>query len=288
MTLFIQFLLSGIMLGSIYGLIAVGLVLIFKGTTVFNFAHGDFSAAGAYLLWALLVKVQLNLGASIVVMVIASGVLALAMERFILRPMLGQPILSVIMVTMGVGQIFAGLVTLIWPGPGRAFPEFIPSGSFKMGGVTLSLESMISFSICVLLLVAFYFLFQHTNIGLAMRGTAEDQQLAQSGGIQVTRIFAVCWFIGIMLACTGGMLIATLHQVDRPAIAGFILKAFAVVIFGGLESITGAVIAGVAVGVLEMLGAGYLDPLVGGGLAEVIPFVVLFKIIFQRRQCMAF
>ena len=186
------------------------------------------------------------------------------------------------MVTLGVGQIFAGLVTLFWPGPGRSFPHIIPSGTFHLGNIALSLESLISFIICVLVLVGFYFLFQHTTIGLAMRGTAEDHQLAQSGGIQVTRIFAVCWFIGIMLASIGGILIANLHQLDRPAIAGFILKVFAVVIFGGLESITGAVIAGVIVGVLEMLGAGYLDPLVGGGLAEVIPFVVLLLILLIK------
>ena len=282
MTLFLQFFLSGIMLGGIYGLIAVGLVLIVKGTQVFNFAHGDLAAAGAYLFWWLLVKVQINAGLSMVALIICSGALALLLERFILRPMIGKPILSAIMVTMGVGQVFAGLVTLFWPGPGRTFPDIIPSGTFHLGSVALSVESLISFIICVVVLVAFYFLFQHTDLGLAMRGTAEDHQLAQSGGIQVTRIFATCWFIGILLSAIGGILIANLHQLDRIAVSGFILKTFAVVIFGGIESITGAVIAGIIVGVLEMLGAGYLDPLVGGGLAEVIPFIVLLLILLFR------
>ena len=282
MTLFLQFLLSGIMLGGIYGLTAVGIVLIVKGTKVFNFAHGDLAALGAYLFWCLLVQAQLHVGVSVILMVVYAWVLALLLERFILRPMIGQPLLSTIMVTIGIGQIFAGIVTLLWPGPGRSFPKIIPSGTVHLGGIALSLESLISFAVCALVLIGFYVLFQHTNIGLAMRGTAEDHQLAQSGGIQVTRIFAVCWFIGIMLSAIGGILIANLHQLDRMAVASFVLKAFAVVIFGGLESITGAVIAGVLVGVMEMLGAGYLDPLVGGGLAEVIPFIVLLMILLIK------
>ena len=282
MTTFMQYFLSGIMLGGIYGLIAVGLVLIVKGTQVFNFAHGDLAAAGAYFFWWLLVKVQLNLGSAAVLLILASGLLALVLERFILRPMIGKPLLSAIMVTMGVGQVFAGLVILFWPGPGRTFPGILPSGTFHLGAVALSMESLVSFIICVAVLIAFYFLFQHTDVGLAMRGTAEDHQLAQSGGVRVTRIFAMCWFIGILLSGIGGILIANLHQLDRIAVAGFILKTFAVVIFGGIESITGAVIAGVIVGVLEMLGAGYLDPLVGGGLAEVMPFIVLLFILLIR------
>ncbi|MDY6878759.1 MAG: branched-chain amino acid ABC transporter permease [Thermodesulfobacteriota bacterium] len=282
MTLFLQFLFSGIMLGGIYGLIAVGIVLIVKGTKVFNFAHGDLAALGAYLFWGLLVQAQLNIGLSVVVMLIFAAILAVFLERFILRPMIGQPLLSTIMVTIGVGQIFAGIITLLWPGPGRTFPHIMPSGTFHVGPIALSLEALISFAICIVALICFYFLFQHTNIGLAMRGTAEDHQLAQSGGIQVTRIFAVCWFIGIMLASMGGILIGNLHQVDRPAVAHFVLKSFAVVIFGGLESIVGALIAGIFVGMLEILGAGYLDPLVGGGLGEIIPFVVLLTILLIK------
>lgn len=282
MKLFLQFLLSGIMLGGIYGLIAVGIVVIVKGTKVFNFAHGELAGLGAYLFWCFLVQAQLNVGLSIVLMVMTAAVLALCIERFVLRPLIGQPILSAIMVTIGIGQIIAGFVTLFWPGSGRSFPHIIPSGSFHIGSIVLSLEAFISFMICIVVLLAFYFLFQHTNMGLAMRGTAEDHQLAQSGGIQVTRIFAVCWFIGIMLSAVGGILIANLYQLDRTAISSFVLKAFAVVIFGGLESITGAVIAGVFVGILEMMGAGYLDPLVGGGLGEVIPFVILLLILLVK------
>jgi branched-chain amino acid transport system permease protein len=282
MTLFLQFLFTGIMLGGIYGLIAVGIVLIVKGTKVFNFAHGDLAALGAYLFWCFLVQAGLNTAVSIVLMVMIAAALALLLERFILRPLIGQPILSAIMVTIGIGQIFAGIVTLFWPGPGRSFPHIIPSGTFHVGPIPLSLEALMSFIVCVAVLIAFYFLFQHTNMGLAMRGTAEDHQLAQSGGIQVTRIFAVCWFIGILLASVGGILIANLHQLDRPAVAGFVLKSFAVVMFGGLESITGAVIGGVFVGILEILGAGYLDPLVGGGLGEVIPFAVLLIILLVK------
>jgi len=281
MILFLQFFLSGIMLGAIYGLVAVGIVLIVKGTKIFNFAHGDIAALTAYIFWWLLIQKELPLGISVAVMVIISGFLALIMERFIFRPLLGQPILSLIMTTIGAGQIFAGIVTLFWPGPGKTFRSIIPSGTIHLGPVVMSLEYVISFFICMLMLIGFYFLFQHTNIGLAMRGTAEDHQLAQSGGIQVTRVFAICWFIGIMLAAVGGILVANLIQLERVTVASFALKAFAVVIFGGLESLTGAVIAGMLIGVLEMLGAGYVDSLVDG-LSQIIPFIILLIVLLIK------
>jgi branched-chain amino acid transport system permease protein len=208
--------------------------------------------------------------------------LAMAIERLVLRPLIGQPILSLIMVTIGLGLIVSGVVTLFWPGPGRKYPPMIPSQAIRLGKVVLSIESAISFIICMVAFIVFFIFFQRTRIGLAMRGAAEDQQLAQSGGIKVTTIFLISWFIAIIMATIAGVLLGNLYGVDRVAVSAFGLKSFAVIILGGLESIGGAVIAGIILGVIEMVGAGYLDPFVGGGLADVIPFFVMLLILIIK------
>lgn len=282
MYLFLQLILSGVMMGGIYGLMAAGIVLICKSSRIFNFAHGDLSALGAFLMWSFLVQLNLPFPVAILAAVAAAFVLARTIERMVLRPMIGQPLLSIIMVTIGLGQVLAGFVTLLWPGPGRKYPSIIPSGVIRLGDVVFSVESAVSFIICMAVFVAFVIFFQRTKIGLAMRGTAEDHQLAQSGGIRVTTIFSISWFIAILMGTTGGVLLANLYGVDRVAVSGFALKSFAVIILGGLESISGAIIAGIILGVLEMLGAGYLDPLVGGGLAQVIPFIFMLLILIVK------
>jgi branched-chain amino acid transport system permease protein len=282
MNLFLQLMLSGIMQGGIYGLIAVGIVLIYKSTRIFNFAHGELAALGAFLIWCMLVQMNFSLPLAIVCAVAAALLLSSAIERLALRPMIGQPLFSIIMMTIGLGQVLAGIITLLWPGPGRKYPPIIPSGIIKFGGITISAESAFSFIISMAAFLAFAIFFQRTKTGLAMRGTAEDPQLAQSGGIRVTTIFSISWFIAIMMATIGGVLLANLYTVDRNAVSAFVLKSFAVIIMGGLESISGAIIAGIMLGVLEMLGAGYLDPFVGAGFSQIIPFIFMLLILIVR------
>jgi branched-chain amino acid transport system permease protein len=282
MTLFFQFILSGTVLGGIYALIAVGVVLIIKSSKIFNFAHGDLTALGAFLIWCCLVQLNLPPVVAILAFVAIALLLAMAIERLVLRPLIGQPIISLIMVTIALGLILSGVVTLVWPGPGRKYPSLIPPEAIRLGGVVLSMEHATSFFICMVAVIVFLVFFKYTKIGLAMRGTAEDHQLAQSGGIKVTSIFLTSWFIAIVMGTIGGVLLGNLYGVDRVAISGFAMKSFAVVILGGLESIGGAVIAGIVLGVIEMVAAGYLDPLVEGGLAEVTPFIVMLLILIVK------
>lgn len=283
MTLFVQFLISGIFLGAIYGLISVGIVLLVKSTGIFNFAHGTLAALGAFFFWTFLVKTGLPLILSLVLCLVACGILAFLIERLALRPLIGQPLLAAMMVTIGLGEIFSGLVTLVWPGPGRSFGAlFLPQGNIRMGSLVLSHENLSSFAVCLVALVIFAYFFKNSKLGMAMRGAAENQKLAQSGGIQVTTIFTVSWFIAIVMASIAGILVASLTSLDAEAIYFFGMKAFAVVIFGGLESIGGAVLAGLIIGVLEILSVGYLDPLVGGGLAGVTPFLLLMIVLLIK------
>ena len=281
MTFFLQFLLSGLMLGGIYGLIALGIVLIYKSSRVFNFAHPELVVLGAFVVWTFVAPLKLHFGLAIIAAIALCLLLAIVIERLILRPMTGQPLLAVIMATIGLSQVVAGVTTLAWPGPGRAYPPIIPSGAVHLGGIVLAQENLISFAVCIITFLTFLAFFRYTKMGLAMRGTAEDAQLAQSGGIKVTTVFTGAWFIGMVLAVIGGVLLGNIHTVD-PMIGGYGIAAFAAVFVGGLESIPGAIISGLIIGVLQMLGAGYIDAIMPVRSSELIPYVILLLILLAK------
>jgi branched-chain amino acid transport system permease protein len=190
--------------------------------------------------------------------------------------------MATIMATIALGDLFAGVVTLFWPGTGRTLPPVIPSHTIRLGRAVLSSESLVNFFICGICLLAFSLFFRKTKMGLAMRGTAEDHTLAQSEGIRVSWIFVVSWVVGILLAAVGGTLMSSLYGVNFVSLHGLGMKSLAVIILGGLESIPGAIIAGLIIGVGESIGAGYLDPFVGGGFSEVTPFLILLTVLILK------
>ena len=237
---------------------------------------------GAYTIWAFTVKFELPVYITVILTLVLTLLLAISIERVILRPLIGQPLLSVILVTLGMGQFFSGLVTFIWPGTGRVYPEFLPSEGIEFMDMFFAEDRLISCLICVAVFVSFMLFFKYTRTGLAMRATAEDPQLSQSRGIKVTRMFSQSWFIAILTATITGLLLANLFGVEKNAIEEFTIKAFVVVILGGMESIGGALIAGLILGVVESLISGYLDPFVGGGLSELVPFLVMLLVLVVK------
>jgi branched-chain amino acid transport system permease protein len=282
MEFFSQLLVSGILTGSVYALMALGIVVIYKASSVFNFAHGSIVAFSAYLLWSFVVQLHMNLLLAVVCTLIGLAILAWLIQRLILYPLTGQPILAAIVATLALGEVLAGFVTLLWPGPARTYPKFFPSGTFHLGATVISLESVINFLICALAFIAFMLFFQKSKLGLVMRGTAEDHQLARSEGVKINRIFVLAWFVAIIMAAIGGFLMAQMHGVNQEPLIALGMKSLAVVILGGMESVLGAVLAGITIGMLEALGAGYLDPIVGGGVEEVFPFVILLVVLLIK------
>jgi len=281
MNTFLEYLLSGLLSGAIYGIIAIGIVVIYKSSSIFNFAHGELTAIGCFFVWSLLVEFQIPFVFVILIAISMSFAMGFLIEKVILRPLIGQPILTSIMVTIGLSQFLAALILVIWPGTGRVFPHFLPTGEVNLFGIVIAVNDVFAFSVCVAILLLFTFLFKYTRIGVAMRATAEDHQLAQADGIEVTKIFALCWGIAIIMASIGGVLVGYSHGVSF-WLADVGIKAFPAVIFGGLESIAGAFLGGLAVGVLENLGGGYLDSYVGGGVKEIVPFgIMLLVLIFK-------
>jgi branched-chain amino acid transport system permease protein len=282
MEIFLQLVASGILTGTVYALMSLGIVVIYKASSVFNFAHGSIVAFTAYLVWALLVQLRLSPVLVVLLSVLVILAVAFLIQRFILRPLTGQPILAAIVATLALAEVINGVITLIWPGPARVYPKVIPSGIIQAGPVVFTWEAAINFAICALAFSGFMLFFQRTKLGLTMRGTAEDHQLARSEGVRVQRIFVLAWFIAILMAAIGGVLMAKMHGVNQEPLIALGMKSLSVVILGGMESMLGAVIGGLAIGVLEALGAGYLDPIVGGGIEEVFPFLILLLALLVK------
>jgi len=282
MILFSQLMMTGIMMGGVYGLMAVGIILIVKSTGVFNFAHGAIVVFGAFIFWSFLVQMGLPFWVCVILLFLWAIVLGFLVERLVLRPLIGQPLLAAVMATIALGEILNGVVVLLWPGPGRVYrPPFLPSGAFHIGEITFPYNQVACFAFCMVALIIFALFFRFTRTGLAMRGASEDHQLARSLGIKVERIFRLSWIIAVATAAVGGIIAASFMSVD-PGLDGLGLYAFPAVIFGGMESIVGGVVGGISVGVLQNLGGGYLDRFVGGGIKEIAPYIIMLLILIIK------
>lgn len=281
MAVFLQLLFSGIMTGGVYALVALGFVLVWKSTGIFNFAQGQILMVAAYIFWAVLVQLSLPLWLAFLVTFLVAACLGLIVERFALRPMIGQPLLAAMMVTLALIAVLEGLVTIIWGSRQEVLPDFFPREPLQLGPVMISQQLLVCFVIAISLFFAFVLFFQRSKLGLAMRATAEDHQVTRSLGIRVSISFALAWVIACIVAAVGGILLGSINGVNMN-LSFLGLKAFPVVILGGLDSIPGAIVAGLIVGMLEKLATGYIDPVVGGGFAEIFPFIVLLLVLLVK------
>ncbi len=277
MSTFVQLTVTGLSNGAILALAALGFVLIYKSSAVINFAQGQFLLIGAYVVWALTVDAGLHWSLAVLGAVLVAIALGLLVERLILRPLVGQPIISVIMVTIGLAQVLGALVLIIWGTTPRAFPDFIPSGSVDLLGAQVGESRLWAIGLVGIALLAFALFFTRSRHGIAMRAVADDQQAALAMGISVRRVFALAWALAGVSAVVGGMLLASLVGVSGE-ISGFGLLVFPVVILGGLDSVLGAVVGGAVIGLLTAYTGGY----VGGGLQTVIPYVALVLILLVK------
>lgn len=282
MDFFLQLVINGLVVGSIYALVAMGFVIIYKSTSVLNFAQGEFLLLGAYVSLMLLTRYHVPFYATVLLTLAFAVVLGLAIERLILRPMIGEPVVSVIMVTLGLSSILRAVVQGIWGTDTRPYPEIFPSAPVMLGPVPVSRAYAWSLGCVVVLLVLFSLFFKRSRFGIAMRATAFSQQVALSMGIPVRHMFALAWAIAAAVSAIGGILLGAVRTGVDQSLALIGLKVLPVVILGGLDSILGAIVGGLLIGVLENLAGGYLDPLLGGGVKEVAPFVILVAILMIK------
>lgn len=274
----LQFIVSGLLVGGLYGLLALGIVLIFKATGVFNFAAGHIMALGAFLAYLLIVQVRLPIWVGLVGAVLIAAIIGILVERFALRRLIGQPHMSALMATLALAYFLQGLMLAFWKGNIMMLPELLPTGSITEG-LVIDAGLLWPFIIAMVLFGVFAIFFAKTRVGLGMRATAEDHQLAQLKGISVKFVFALTWALAAALSTIAGILLGQRLGVSTSlAFTGF--KVIPVVLLGGLDSIPGAIVGGLIVGVVEYLTAGFVNP----WLTNISPFVVLLIVMVIRPE----
>jgi branched-chain amino acid transport system permease protein len=275
---FVQLIMTGTTVGLIYGLMAVGFVLIYKSSRIFNFAQGEMVMVGAFLSWTFLGLLKLPLPLGLPLAFVITGLGGFCLERFPFRPMIGQPILATIMITMAIAVFLRGFSILVWANRiGISFPRLIPEETLNIAHVPVSNVMVWNFFLVSILVILLGVFFTYTRTGLHMRAAAESHMLAQSMGIRVTRSIAQSWAIAAAVSTVGGFLLGYIRGIDF-GLAETGLIAIAAALVGGLESFKGAIAGGLIIGIAESLAGAYL----GHGLREVIPYVVMVAVLFYR------
>ncbi|NOX60467.1 MAG: branched-chain amino acid ABC transporter permease [Chloroflexi bacterium] len=275
---FLQLTVTGLTNGAIYALVAVGFVLIYKASDVINFAQGEFLLVGAYVAAFLIGDLGLVWPIGAVLTVIIAAAMGVVIERLVLRPLIGEPIISVIMVTIGLASLLRALVLGIWGTKPKVFPAFFPKNEVYIFNAVVTTEKLGAIAVAGVFLLIFTLFFRYTREGIAMRAVADDQQAALSMGISVKRIFAMAWSISAITAAIAGVVVANTLEVSGN-LSAIGLTVFPVVILGGLDSIPGALIGAAIIGLLEAYTGGYVGD---GSLSQVIPYIVLVFILMVR------
>lgn len=276
-----ELLVAGIAVGSIYALLASGFVLIFKCTRVFNLAYPSLVLLGIYIAYSLIVGAGVPPWLAVLCSMAAGFGLGFVIERLFLRPMIGEPLISILLLTIGLSEVLKGLAGIIWGVEERAFPGLFPTGQLVLGQhnipqlyLWLTLTSLATF----FLLALFY---KKAPLGVMMRAVATQQDWASLMGINAKRIFALSWGMAAALGALAGAFLATMVSVNL-YLEPFVLKAFPAAVLGGMDSILGALLGGLVIGLLESMVGGLLDPLLGGGAKEIVAFVILILVLLVK------
>ncbi|MBI5912739.1 MAG: branched-chain amino acid ABC transporter permease [Betaproteobacteria bacterium] len=281
MELFVQLLLTGIALGSGYALGGIGFVLIYKATGVFNFSHGQLTMAGAYFFYMFQVQLGLPPWWSVPAAVASMFAVGVLIERVCLRRMVGEPAITIIMLTIGLGALLRNLVGLVWgTQPQAPVPLFEP-GYLSILTVQIPRVYVWTLVAAAIFIAGFVVYFRKSAQGIAMRAVAFHQDHAALSGISIQRVFALSWGLAGVTAAISGIMMVQLVGLDLSMDARG-LSAFPAAILGGIDSIGGVIIGGLIIGAAESLAGGYLDPYLGGGAKEVVGYVVLLLILMLR------
>jgi len=279
---YLQLFINGLVVGSIYSLVALGFVIIYKATKVVNFAQGELVMVGAYICFSLTVQFNIPFVWAFILTLAFSVLLGLAIERMVLRPLIGEEHISVIMVTIGMSSVLKSLVQLFWGTQIRVYPQVLPTEPVVIAGLPVAPVYIAAFVLSGVLFVIFSIFFKYSRTGIAMRATAFDQQAAQSMGIGIKNIFAMSWCIACIVSAVGGVILGNINGINSQ-LGHLGLKVFPAVILGGLDSLLGAALGGLIIGVLENVCDGAARQLFGlGGFREVAAFVILVVILMIR------
>lgn len=278
MEIFFQLLIIGLSIGFLYALAALGFVMIFKSSSVLNFAHGELLAIGAFLFLVLSAWAKVPIIVAFAVTLAGSFILGFIVERLFLRPLIGEALIQVIMLTVGLAAMFKGLLLFIFGGDIHVYPKFLPESlNIDMGSFQIPSVYIATFITGILFLILFGLFFKYSSQGIYMRSVADNQPAALSLGVHVRRVFALSWAIAALVCAMSGIVLGILNGISVHDLSMIGLKVFPVVILGGLDSIAGAIVGGVIIGLLETFTGWY-----SSSLKEIIPYIVLVLILMIR------
>jgi branched-chain amino acid transport system permease protein len=272
---------NGVLIGLMYSLIALGFVLVYKATDAINFAQGEFVMIAGFGVVAALQFYGFPLWAAVLAGLALMIAFGFGLERTMLRPLIGRPVVAVVMATIGLAAVLRGVGPLVWGAETKPLPLPISDEPFALGPILVPPIQLLGAAVSLGFLAIFGWFFLKSRKGIAMRAVADNQQVAMAMGINVERYFALAWAMTGIVSALGGIIWGSLLGVDvHLALVG--LKVFPVVILGGLDSIPGAIVGGLIVGIVENVAAGYIDPYVGGGTKDFAPYVLMIVALMVR------
>jgi branched-chain amino acid transport system permease protein len=284
---FLQLLFSGLALGAVYALVALGFVVIYRASQVFNFAHGDLLTLGAFLMLAFL-ALGLPWILALPAAMLATGLVGAGIERSLLRPLIGRPVFVTIIVTIFVGFLLRLLILIVWGPDSRGMPlPWAPDGRVYIFGASVLHNAFATIAMGATALIAFALLLRWSKVGIAMRAASQDQEAALALGLPVGRILGITWLVAGAFAALAGVCLAMFPRSVDVNLALIALAAFPAVLVGGLESLLGAVIAGLLLGVLQVLAQGYINPALGDfghNFHTVFPYVIMILFLVVRPE----
>jgi len=279
MEFFFQILINGLSIGFLYALAALGFVMIFKSSSVLNFAHGELMAIGAFVFLVLSTWAKLPIWLAFIITLAGSFSLGFIIERFFLRPLIGEALIEVIMLTVGLAIMLKGLMLFIFGGDIHSYVKFLPETlTFHLGPIEVPGVYVATFIVGLIFLGLFGFFFKYSSQGIYMRSVADNQPAAMALGVHVRRVFAMSWAIAALVCAMSGIVFGIINGINVHEVSAVGLKVFPVVILGGLDSIGGAILGGIIIGLLETFTGGYIS----SGLREVIPYIVLIVILMIK------
>ena len=276
----LQLFVSGLSVGSVYAVIGIGFVVIYKATKILNFAHGEILMIAAYFCLVLVESLHLNFLIAFLLTLVFCAMIGLMVERFIFRPMIGEPVFAVVLITLGLSIILRPLTGMVFGFGNVMFPSPFPQKPIVFSNIVISHAHLWTFIISCAVMAIFFLFFKYSKVGIAMRAAAERQIVAFLMGIDVKKIFSLSWAIAAATAGIAGILLANV-MVMNLNLSFVAVKVFPAIILGGLDSIVGALIGGLIIGVFETLVGGYLD-LYLSGIKEISAYILLFIILIVR------
>lgn len=278
---FIQIVIDGLLTGLVYGLVALAFVVVFRASRIVNLGQGQVVLVGAFIMVTLLQHLPVLLAIPLA-LVLSVGV-GMLVERVIFRPLIGQPVFSVVMASIGLLILLQGLVQMVWGAQTRPFPALFPEGALKVGELLINWRLLCGAVATLVLVELLQWLFMRTRVGLRLAAVAEDHTIAMSLGISVRRATQVAWALGALLSTIAAAVLVSGNVLSLQA-SEIGLRALPVALLGGLESLRGAALAGVIVGVGEALASRYLDPYTAGAMSQLFPFLVMIGVLLIRPQ----